>query len=76
MTPADPLPERGYAYKPLAMVLKVCERFGLDPAKVEDWDEGLTAHLMEWESIRMQEDDAKFRTLVDVILAAVKASSR
>lgn len=69
------MPERGYSYKPLAMMLKVCERFGLNPATVEEWDEGLAVYLMEWESVRMQEEEAKFRTLLDTIVAALKASA-
>ena len=55
------------------MLLRVCERFGIDPTRLEDLDEEVEATLFENESVRIQEDEARFKALLETIVNAVKS---
>jgi len=50
------------------MLLRVCERFGIDPTRLEDLDEEVEAHLFEYESIRLQEEERHARAMLEASL--------
>jgi len=47
-------------------LLRVCERFGLDPRSIDDWSPGLRTILLDFEAVRGWEEGQEMKVLAGV----------